>query len=394
MKHLPEEFLLRCASHRPLLRVLVAVAGLVGAGQALAVDTYNSVTDQLTIAELHDGNATFTNMVVTPGKVISVAGGAAQASADCYCALVVGQPLELFAPTVIVNGSATYTNVTATIASMASVATVTGADSYDGKFLYIPSVLVGNTFYSFVVITVSGIDGLANGFPNRGSDTYVASSNQLTIPAVSYGGKAYTNVTVTVGKVVSVNGSANTGGPNSSVCYDPTYYATGTTMDLFYTGYEQQSVVLAPGNFNGVANAVGIVNTTITSQGTSVATSYYDITSQYPILLELGQAGGTQIQSFNPGIGFGGAITYGQALQSAGTLVYSGGSSSYTTDYVFEGFEDFTAPAGTFRDTCKWNFKENLGTGPTSVIIHTSHQGIHLEGLQPGSTFNGSPVAQ
>ena len=275
---------------------------------------------------------------------------------------------------------------------MASVATVSGTDSYDGNFLYIPSVLVGNTFYSYAVITVAAIDSLANGFPARGSDTYTAASNQLTIPAVAYGGKAYTNLTVTVGKVVSVNGSANTGGPNSSVCYDPTYYATGTTMDLFYTGYEQQSVVLAPATFNGVANAVGIQNTTITSQGTSVATEYYDITSKFPILLELGVGSGTQTQAFEPGIEFSGAITYGQALQSAGSLVFTGGSLNYTTDYVFEGFEDFTVPAGTFKGACKWNLKQNLGTGPTSVTIHTSHQGIHLEGLQPGSTFNGSPL--
>lgn len=35
---------------------LLAVVCLVGPGLALAVDTYNSVTDQLTIAELHYGN--------------------------------------------------------------------------------------------------------------------------------------------------------------------------------------------------------------------------------------------------------------------------------------------------------------------------------------------------
>lgn len=392
MKHLPEESLLRCTSRKPLVWALVAAGSLVGAGEALAVDTYNSVTDQLTIAELQYGNATYTNMVVTPGMVISVAGGAALAPEDCYCTLTVGQPPELLARTVIVNGSTTYTNVTATIASMASVGTVSGADSYDGTFLYIPSIRVGNTFYDFVVVTVTGIEAMAAGFPKASSDTYTAASGSLVIPAVEYAGKAYTNVTVTVGKVVSVNGSANTGGANSSVCYDPAYYATGTTMDLFYTGYEQQSVVLAPSTFNGVANAVGIQNTTITSQGTSVATEYYDITSKFPILLELGVDSATQTQAFNPGIEFSGAITYGQALQSAGTLVFTGGSLSYTTDYVFEGLEDFTVPAGTFKGACKWNLKQDLGTGPTSVTIHTSRQGIHLEGLQPGSTFNGSPL--
>ena len=381
-----------CTQKRHPWFSLLVLPCILGPGLALAVDTYNPVTDQLTIGELQYGNWIFTDMVVTPAKVISIAGGTALGTVDYYGSPTPGLPPELIARTVVA-GSNTYTNVTATIASMSSVGTVTGADSYDGTYLYIPSIRVGNTLYSFVVVTVAGVDGLANGFP-KGSDTYVASSGQLTIPAVEYGGKAYTNVTVTVGKVVSVNGSANTGGPNSSVCYDPAYYAAGTTMDLFYTGYEQQSVVLAPGAFNGVSNAVGIVNTTITSQGTSVATEYYDITSKFPILLQLGLAAGTQIQAFDPGIEFGGALTYGQALQSAGNFVYTGGSSSYTTDYVFEGFEDFTVPAGTFKDTCKWNLKENLGTGPTSVIVHTSHQGIHLEGLQPGSTFNGSPLTQ
>jgi hypothetical protein len=274
---------------------------------------------------------------------------------------------------------------------MASVGTVSGADSYDGTYLYIPSIRVGNTFYSFVVITVAGIDGLANGFP-QSSDTYTASTNQLTIPAVEYGGKAYTNLTVTVGRVVSVDGSANTGGPNSSVCYDSTYYATGTTMDLFYTGYEQKSVVLAPSTFNGVANAVGIQNTTITSQGTSTATEYYDITSKFPILLELGLGAPSGDQVFSPGIQFSGALTYGQSLQTSGVFSFTGGSLNYTSDYIFEGFEDVTVPAGTFKGACKWNLKENLGTGPTSVTIHTSHQGIPLEGLQPGSTFNGGPL--
>jgi hypothetical protein len=373
--------------------VLLAAPCLVVPGLALAVDTYNPVSDQLTIGALQYANATFTDMVVTPGKLIGVAGGAAMGTVDFYGVRTIGQPAELVAPTVV-DGSTTYTNVSATIASMSSVGTVSGADSYDGKYLYIPSVRVGNTFYSFVVITVAGIDGLAGGFPAGTSDTYAAASNSLTVPAVEFNGQAYTNVTVKVGTVVSVNGSAGTGGANSSACYDATYYTAGTTADLKYGAYEVQSVVLAPSTFDGVANAVGIQNTTITSQGSSVATEYYDITSKFPILLELGLAAGTQTQTFEPGIEFGGAVTYGQALQSAGSFVYTGGSSSYTTDYVFEGFEDVTVPAGTFKGACTWKLSENLGTGNTSVVVHTSRQGFPIDGLQPGSTFNGAPVPQ
>jgi hypothetical protein len=384
--------------------ILLALPCLVGPAVAQASDTYNAVTSQLTIPELKYGNATFWNMVVTPGKVLGVAGGAPNGSWDAY-ALVLPAGFELIAPSVV-DGSTTYTNVTATIADMVSVGSVSGADSYDGTYLYIPSVRVGNTFYSYAVITVASVDGLARGFPNGSSDTYTASGGQLSIPAVEYGGKAYTNVTVTVGRIVSVNGSANTGGPNSSTCYNPAYYATGTTTDLFYqdlsvgasSAYEVKSVVEPPSGFGGVNNAVGIQNTTTTSQGTSVATVYYDITSQYPVLLELGVGAPSGNQVFEPGVRFGGALTYGQSLQTAGSYVYPGGSSSFTTDYVFEGFEDVTVPAGTFHAACRWSLSQNIGQGPTNITTWTSHQGVLLQvgtvQLQAGSTINGSPVAE
>ena len=74
------------------------------------------------------------------------------------------------------------------------------------------------------------------------------------------------NVNVTVGNIVSVNGSGTVpGGANASICYNPTYYATGTTMDLFYEDFtvgpasaiEEQSVVVAPSTFNGVSKLEG-----------------------------------------------------------------------------------------------------------------------------------------
>ncbi len=384
--------------------VLLACACIAGPAVSVGSDSYDAATHQLMIPELQYGNATYWNMVVTPGKVLGIAGGAPTGFWDAY---VFNFPsgFELIAPSVVV-GPTTYTNVTATIADMMSVGSVSGADSYDGTYLYIPTVSVGGKPYSYVVITVARIDSLGNGFPKTEADTYNTSTHQLSIPGVEVGAKAYTNVNVTVGNIVSVNGSGTVpGGANASACYNPTYYATGTTMDLFYgdhtvgtdSAIEEQSVVVAPSTFNGVANAVGIQTTTITSQGTSTATEYYDITSRAPILLELGLGAPSGIQAFDPGVQFGGALSYGQSLQTSGNYVFTGGSVTFASDYVFEGLEDVTVPAGTFHGACKWSLANTFGTEATGrVTTWNSHQGVLLQvgtsQLQAGSKFNGATV--
>ena len=319
---------------------------------------------------------------------------------DAY-AYIFPTGFELIAPSVMV-GATTITNVSATIASMNAVGSVIGADSYDGHYLYIPRVSVSGKRFSNAVITISHVDGLANGFPAAQQDSYNTANGQLSIPEVQVGEKAYTNATVSVGTVVSVNGSGSTpGGANSSTCYNPNYYATGTTTDLFYkdvtstaAGYEVQSVVVAPSTFHGVANAVGIQNTTITSQGPSVATVYYDITSRFPILLELGLSTPLVQEIFSPGDQFAGALSYGQSLTTSGTL--SGSPYPYATTYTFLGLEDVTVPAGTFHAACKWSDTSNFGFGPNTVLTWTSHQGVLLKvstvELQAGSTYNGGPL--
>jgi hypothetical protein len=390
--------------HFAVRAVLLAFACLAGAAVSYGSDTYDAATHQLAIPELQFGNATYWNMVITPGKVLAIAGGVPMGFWDAY-AFVFPGGFELIAPSVVV-GPTTFTNVTATIADMNSVGSVSGADSYDGTYLYIPSVSVGGKIYNYVVITVSGIDSLGNGFPKTEFDTYNTSTHQLSIPGVEVGAKAYTNVNVTVGNIVSVNGSGSVpGGANASTCYNPTYYATGTTMDLFYEDYtvgaasalEEQSVVAEPSTFNGVANAVGIQTTTISSQGTSTATEYYDITSKFPILLELGLGAPSGNQVLNPGDQFGGALSYGQSLQTSGNYVFTGGSETYASDYVFEGLEDVTVPAGTFHGACKWSLANTFGTEPTGrSTTWNSHQGVLLQNgtqqLQAGSKFNGAPV--
>lgn len=120
-----------------------------------------------------------------------------------------------------------------------------------------------------------------------------------------------------------------------------------------------------------LAPAVVSGSSTYSNVTATVGTEYFDITSQFPVLLELGGTAGTQSWTFVPGIQFGGALTYGQSLQTYGVTNLSVGTDPYVTKYIFEGFQDVT-----------------------STYLYRSRQGVLLNDLQPGSTFNGMPVAQ
>ncbi len=84
------------------------------------------------------------------------------------------------------------------------------ADTYDAatNVLTIPLVTVGNTAYTNVKITVGGLISLGGGTAANTYDTYDAATNQLTIPSVLVGTTTYTNVVITVGGVISVGGYA------------------------------------------------------------------------------------------------------------------------------------------------------------------------------------------
>jgi len=87
---------------------------------------------------------------------------------------------------------------------------VHSADSYNAanNQLTIPQVLVGNTTYSNVVVTVGSVVSIGAAPAIGTYDTY--DGNFLTIPAVSANGSTYYNVRVTVGSVVSVGGQTST----------------------------------------------------------------------------------------------------------------------------------------------------------------------------------------
>ena len=141
-------------------------------------------------------------MVVTISRVAGGPTGSAPASGA-----IVYDPASgnVTVPEVTV-GANTYYNAVAAVGSLVSVAGVSGADTYDGKYLRISAANVGGAIYENVVIMPGHILGVAGGMPKAAMDQYTPASKSLLIPAVEYNGKVYTNVSITVGSIVSING--------------------------------------------------------------------------------------------------------------------------------------------------------------------------------------------
>ena len=161
-------------------------------------DTWNGAV--LTIPAIAIGNAVYSNLVITVGHIVSgPTGSSATGCGDSYDPSA--QQLNLAK---VSSGSGAYYNIVATPGSLVSIGTVAGADSYDGSQLTIPHVqVIGGATHRNVIIRVGKVVGVAGGLPTVAQDQYNPVTGQLLIPAVQYGGKVYTNVTVTVGSVVS-----------------------------------------------------------------------------------------------------------------------------------------------------------------------------------------------
>jgi hypothetical protein len=186
-------------------KLAAAMALLVCCSAAGARDTYNPSNNELTIPAVTLGNATYSNMVITVGTVLSGPSGTSPyGSQDTF------NPAsrQLTIPSVLV-GTRTLFNVIVMEASLISIGTVTGVDSYDGTHLSIPFVQVGGTQYNNVVITVGNIVSVAGGMPTVAEDEFIAATGQLTIPAVQFDGKVYTNVVIAVGKILAVGGNSS-----------------------------------------------------------------------------------------------------------------------------------------------------------------------------------------
>ncbi len=195
------------------LREIVAGFALLAlATSADAMDTYTPGNHELSIATVVTGNASYSNLVVTVGTIVSGPNGTApQASQDTY------NPInnQLTVPAVAV-GANSYFNVVATISGVNSIGGVTGADIYNpaNGQLNIPYVQIGSTVYENAVVTVANIISVKNGMPQNIRDQYDVMSRQLSIPGVLDLGnnQVYTNVVITVGQVLSVGGSIGSSG--------------------------------------------------------------------------------------------------------------------------------------------------------------------------------------
>jgi uncharacterized repeat protein (TIGR03803 family) len=179
-----------------------AVLSLICSFSAFGADSYDPATHQLTISSLAIGFATYTNVIVTPGAIVSgPIGASANGTVDSY------DPgnRQLTVQTVTV-GPATYHNVVVPVLNLVSIGSVSGADTYDGSSLAIAFAEVGGTIYDNVVVTLGSVVDVAGGMPTLAVDTYNGSSHQLQIPAVLVGNQVRTNVVITLGSVKSVAG--------------------------------------------------------------------------------------------------------------------------------------------------------------------------------------------
>ena len=164
--------------------------------------TYNASTHVLTIPKVAIGAATYSNMLVNVGAIVTPPSGSSPNNTEDTYDPASGN-LTVAA---VKLGSATYFNVVVHLTGMVSVGSVTGADTYDGTHLTVASVQLANSTYTNVELAVglSNIVQLTGGMPGAGQDQYIASLGRLYIPAVQVGATVHTNVAlnVTAGNIV------------------------------------------------------------------------------------------------------------------------------------------------------------------------------------------------
>jgi hypothetical protein len=237
---------------------------------AHSADTYNSANGQLTIPALMIGSASYSNVVVKVGSVLSDQQGAPNGSVDTY------NPMnkQLAIPAVNV-GDTTYTNVLITVGSLVSIGAANWIDTYNAASgqLRISSIQVGSTTYNNVVVTVGSILSAAGGMPNNTADQYTPANKELVISAVQLNSHVYTNVAITVGRVVSLGAASRfNDAPVQGLCYSTYPSATASASTTNLNGlflYDAGDVVTfwVDGSGSGCAG-------TTTSTSTSVMLGY------------------------------------------------------------------------------------------------------------------------
>ena len=139
-------------------------------------------------------------------------------------------------------------------------------DSYDSKtkILSIPEVVIGNTVYKDVKLTIKSVDAVEYPILKTATDTYDTNTNQLFIPEVYVSDvKTYTNVLVTIDKVLAVGSSKTKIQPINDVVKEATisidfskyntpgvvncyYYGAGIYADLDNDGIDEFVIAVSP----------------------------------------------------------------------------------------------------------------------------------------------------
>jgi hypothetical protein len=181
------------------LRWLAMSVLLVCSAAAYGADSYSA--GKLTIPTLVIGNATYSNVVVEVGSILSGPAGSAPIGAvDTY------NPAngQLTAQAVTL-GSITLYNVVVTVSSLVSIGSVTGADTYDGHTVTSAVFLYFTTYMTHVAFTPTGAPTVAGGMPNALNDSL--NGGVLSIPVLEYAGHVFTNISVpaTEGAAVASN---------------------------------------------------------------------------------------------------------------------------------------------------------------------------------------------
>jgi hypothetical protein len=227
-------FLRQCAQ-----RLMTALMLSGAAAASYGADSYDPHHNQLTIPAITIGGATYSNMVVTVGGILSgPAGTMANGVVDTYDPAT----KQLTVPAVTVLNGATYYNVVATVTALNSIGGAVGADVYDGTHLTIPTVQVGGAVYENVVIVIDRIVSAVGGMPVNALDQYSIGSNQLMVSAAldQVNSKVYTNAIVTVKSIVSQGGIAN----SSQLVTEHALTQTGLAIGLASTVLQSQVQVV------------------------------------------------------------------------------------------------------------------------------------------------------
>lgn len=374
----------------------LALALAAGAASAGAVDVYSG--GALTVPTLVIGNATLSNVQLNVASILGgPAGSAAVGSVDSYDPLTGSLTVQAAS-----LGANTFYNVQATVKSLTSIGSVTGADVYSGAFpggrLTIPYVQVGATFYRNAVVTVGSIVSIANGMPTQPWDTYDTTSKKLTVPIVQVGGKVYTNVTVTVGSIISVGGGSGT-------AQSITVTAPVSSFTPLKVGYSEAITATAssglPVSYYVSTPAIcSVVHTTPQEQYVYFAYAFNGGPANKPVAGSVilgGTPVGTNIWQLNTAVGTATMIN-GQTVNAplgllADTTVYASSGPYYTPPYtnwvndVFIWDDVFFANGGPLLDAGGLSL-----TAPGDAIINLGYSGGYyvIDSIEHATSGHGS----